>query len=246
MFEAARRLVNFARPAKWTFAHHLTSLPWRLLMPGVCALCGGGAQWQRCRGGLDLCAHCEAALLPAAPPPPALVTRTGATRILAAFRYAPPADFMIRQLKFGGQRCHARVLGTLLAERAARESAGLPGALVPLPLHPGRLRERGYNQAAELALFAGRALRLPVWPRVLERVREGQVQSSLPAAVRAANVRGAFAAGALPKGCRVALVDDVLTTGSTAAAAVRCLREAGAAGVEVWVACRAEMRDPAG
>lgn len=239
MFEAAARLVNRARPGREMLGHFLTTSLLRagqLLLPGTCSLCGGQAQWHRCRGGLDLCGHCEAAL----PRAGGAVTVPGCDLVHAAFEFRPPADFMVRQLKFAGARWFARVLGMLLAESRAAACPTLPDALVPVPLHLARLRERGYNQAAELALFAGRTLRVPVWRDRLLRHRETAAQSALPAGARAGNVRNCFAmARPLPRGCRVALVDDVLTTGSTVAEAVRVLRAAGAARVEVWVACRA-------
>jgi ComF family protein len=245
MFEAPPALVNLRPGHSALLGHFLTRVlrhgervAWRLLVPGVCALCGGGGiQWRRCRGGLDLCVPCEAAL-PFVVPAPASA-QVGGLPLHAVCDFQPPADFMVRQLKFGGERSFARVLGLLLAETRLRAGGLLPVALVPVPLHLQRLRERGYNQAAELARFAARRLRLPVWARALERHRATVAQSGLPAAARGANVQGCFTARPLPPGCRVALVDDVFTTGSTAQEAARCLREAGAAEVEVWVACRA-------
>jgi ComF family protein len=223
--------------------HFVTRLVTRLAVPGVCGLCGGGGQWDRCPGGLDLCEHCEAAL-------PAAFQDPGAgPPCHAAFDYRPPADFMIRQLKFAGDRSFARTLGLLLAERRRAVDAPLPELLVPVPLHLDRLRERGFNQAEELARFAGRRLGLQVAPRLLVRTRATVAQSGLPAAARAGNVRdcfsvaGAAAAGRL-KGRAVALVDDVLTTGNTTREAARVLAEGGATSVEVWVACRAGVRAP--
>ena len=233
MFEAGASLVNRRRLVAATLDHLLTTLA-RLAIPGVCGLCGGAGQWQRCRSGLDLCEHCEAAL-PRAEDANALA--------LTPFDYRPPVDFMIRRLKFGGDRSFARTLGLLLAE--AREARGrpLPDLLVPVPLHLDRLRERGYNQAAELAHFAGRHLRIPVRARALLRVRATKAQSGLPAADRAANVQGCFAVPPRElrwvRGKRIALVDDVLTTGSTSSEAARVLGLGGAASVEIWAATRA-------
>jgi ComF family protein len=114
--------------------------------------------------------------------------------------------------------------------------------VVPMPLGPSRLRERGYNQAWELARRVARQLALPRDPRILERVHDTPRQMSLPTERRATNVRGSFAvpAGALRRlrGRDVALVDDVMTTGATAREAARTLLEAGARSVQVWVAAR--------
>lgn len=242
MFEVTRALVNRWRPLSATLGQNLTSAlrgvrnrATRLLVPGVCALCGGGSQWNRFAGGLDLCVHCEAALprrparfepLPACP------------SVLALCDYRPPADFMVRQLKFAGERPFARVLAQLLADARRELSVPLPTAIVPIPLHADRMRERGFNQAMELAAFLSKELHVPVW-RSLSRTRATAAQSLLSAAARPGNVRDCFAAAALPRDCRLALVDDVLTTGSTAGEAVRVLKGAGAADVEVWVVCRA-------
>jgi ComF family protein len=248
MFEARPGLVNRATGFRSmlgqfvsTTAARLTALAWQLAVPGVCALCDGPCQWQRCRGGLDLCLNCEGAM--------PRVANAGApfegVPVLAPFEYRPPADFMVRQLKFAGQRGHARTLGVLLAEARLEWSEPLPSVLVPVPLHWERLRERGFNQARELAVFAGRRLRIRVASRALQRVRATQAQSGLPAAARVSNVRDCFAAtGRFAAGLRIALVDDVVTTGNTALEAARCLREAGAEHVEIWAACRAGRRQP--
>lgn len=240
MFEAAPLLVNHARSLAALLGQNVITAVWQLLVPGVCGLCGGAGQWQRCRGGLDLCEHCEAAL-PRLAVPWTLLSPDVA--LLAPFEFRPPADFLVRQLKFAGDRTGARTLGLLLAEARRVVRAPLPHELVPVPLHRSRLRERGYNQAQELAVFAGRALGVRVASRRLVRTRATQAQSSLPAAQRRGNVEGCFeVVGAMPQGRRVALVDDVLTTGSTIEEAVMCLRAAGAGEIEVWVACRAGRR----
>ena len=114
--------------------------------------------------------------------------------------------------------------------------------LLPVPLSGKRLRERGYNQAWELARRLGRALHCPADARLLLRVKDSPHQLALPPAQRAANVRGAFAVEPRRiselRGREVALIDDVMTTGATAAEIVRVLLQAGAARVQVWVLAR--------
>jgi ComF family protein len=114
--------------------------------------------------------------------------------------------------------------------------------LLPVPLSTQRLRERGYNQAWELARRLGHALRCPADSRLLLRVKDTPHQLAFPRAKRAENVRAAFAVeprrlGEL-RGRSVTLVDDVMTTGATVAEASRALLQAGASEVDVWVFAR--------
>jgi len=115
------------------------------------------------------------------------------------------------------------------------------GAFVPVPLHPLRRRERGYNQAELLARHAARRFGVPVARDAVRRVKDTPTQTRLDRRQRAANVRGAFKAApaAALKGLHVALVDDVLTTGATTSACARALLGAGAASVRVFTVARA-------
>jgi ComF family protein len=146
-------------------------------------------------------------------------------------------------LKFHAQLVHARALGVLMAaslvEHLAARAGPPPQLIVPMPLHRTRLRSRGFNQALELARPLARQLHIPLDHSVLVRARATSPQTDLPLAARARNVRMAFRAARDLRGLRVAVVDDVMTTGHTAAAATAALRKAGAAAVEVWVLARA-------
>jgi ComF family protein len=210
-----------------------------LLVPPRCVLCGARGRWLDEPWGMDLCEHCERACPRWLPEPLPF------DAAFCLFRYQHPVDRMITQLKFHGELMYARVLGTLLA-RARREAGDvLPECIVPMPLHRSRYRERGFCQTTEIARHAAHRLRdlhgcrMAVRGDLLRRVRATRAQSGLSAAERAANLRGAFAArahGRMPS--RVALLDDVLTTGHTALAAVAALHRAGIGHVEVWCCAR--------
>jgi ComF family protein len=226
------------------------------LFPPRCLLCGGPGDGRR-----DLCDDCAAALpragaacpccaLPLADgtpplacgrcqhrPPPFAATRT-------VFRYAPPLDRLVQGLKFGRRLDHARLLGGLLADHLAGQDGPRPEMLLPVPLHPRRLRQRGFDQALELARPLARRLDLPLVAAGCRRLRDTAAQSGLPAAERRRNVRGAFAVDTPVGGRRVALIDDVVTTGSTVTALARAVVAAGAERVEVWCVARAARDGP--
>jgi ComF family protein len=232
--------------ASAAFARSLASA----LMPPVCCLCGAPGQ----APDLDLCDVCTT-FLPAlssggGPASTAAIGDGTLVRTLFLFKYQYPADHLVRALKFRGERVFARVLGTLLARAHREMSWELPALIVPMPLHVARYRERGFNQAREIARFAANemnasavraeARRVSVESRLLIRTLATREQSGLSLEERRKNVRGAFEVGApVPRG-RIALVDDVVTTGSTAMAAAHALLAAGADEVELWAAARVE------
>jgi len=155
-------------------------------------------------------------------------------RCHAAYRYAAPIDFLIQSLKYRKQLALGRVLGELLARSVVQ--AGLHAELlVPVPLYPARLAERGFNQAQEISRWAGRRLDIRCEPRAARRRTAGPAQARSTALERRNNLRDAFAADPSRVAARhVAIVDDVLTTGSTVAALATTLLAAGAARVDVW------------
>ena len=154
----------------------------------------------------------------------------------AAFAYRFPLDRLLPRLKFHGDLAAGRLLAGAMAVAFADLPA--PGALVPVPLARARLRQRGYDQALELARPLARSLGLPLLPDGLHRVRDTEAQSRLDAIGRRRNVRGAFAAGRGGLPDHVALVDDVMTTGATLHAAALALRRAGVRRVDAWVCAR--------
>lgn len=156
---------------------------------------------------------------------------------LAPFLYAAPLDRWLPRFKFHRDFAAGRLLSQLMFEACA--TAPRPLALVPVPLHRARLRQRGYDQALELAKPLARALALPLRHDLLLRRRATAPQSELHAGERQRNLRGAFAAsGAVEVPAHVALVDDVMTTGATLHAAADALHRAGVARVDAWVCAR--------
>lgn len=223
-----------------------------LLYPPTCLLCGA-----RGRTRLDLCNGCLAAL-PAvvnpcrgcgAPLPSGAGEICGRCQrrptrfdsIVVPFHYAHPMDWLVQRLKFQGRLAHARLLGELLARAVTASGLQAPALVLPVPLHSARLRERGFNQAEEIARHVARRLHLSLGSRCLGRHKATAAQMGLPASQRRANVRGAFVINAPERiaGCHVALVDDVVTTGSTVDELARALKRSGAARVDVWACARA-------
>lgn len=195
-------------------------LPWNGVTCRTCALpLPEGA------GHDAMCGECQRQ------PPPV-------TRVLAPLRYAAPVDYLLQRMKFNQKLHLAAFFGRLLADYIDANSRSRPDVIVPVPLHDTRLRQRGFNQSLELARpIAAR------WGIALDyshclRMRATAAQSELPATERRKNIRGAFAVkGTLPQ--RVAIVDDVMTTGSTMWEMAKTLRGAGAKEIDVWVCARA-------
>lgn len=161
-------------------------------------------------------------------------------RTVAALEYEFPAPVLVQGFKYRRNMAFGAVLSQLMIEALEREYGGKPplDALVPVPLHPMRQFRRVFNQADVLARDLGRTLDIPVIANTLWRTRRTPPQSGLSALNRRKNLRGAFACRRQPPG-KVALVDDVLTTGATVSECARVLKRAGTKWVAVWVAARA-------
>jgi ComF family protein len=213
-----------------------------------CLLCGQAS------GGEILCAACAGDLprLPALRCPRcALPTALGETcgsclahpphydRTLAVFDYAFPLDKLIQTFKYGHRLALAAYLGkelTRLAQESGLESKA--DLVVPLPLHPVRLRERGFNQALELARPVAGALGLPLDFRMCARIRHTPAQAGLAWKQREKNMRGAFHCARDLAGRRILLVDDVMTTGASLDECARTLKRRGAAEVTLLAVAR--------
>jgi ComF family protein len=174
----------------------------------------------------DLCGACLAA-------PPAF------TSVTAAYAYAWPLAALIQQFKYAGNLALAR----LLAESICASITPPVDLIIPMPLAPARLRARGFNQALELARYASTTKHTPFAAAACRRVLDGAPQAMLPWRQRAKNIRGAFVCDANLTGMRVAVVDDVITTGATLHELARTLRKAGALEVHGWMVARTLRQD---
>jgi len=218
---------------------------WTLLFPNSCLLCAAKA------GSELLCPACQQELpgLPAYQCPSCGEQTTHGERcgaclkqppnfsgVHALYRYAFPVDRMIQALKYQ----HRQPLAAWFGQRlAAIIPLGAYDRILPLPLHPARLRERGFNQAMEIARPLSSRLGIRIDFASLKRNRATPAQAGLPLKDRHGNVRGAFECSTDLSGARILMVDDVLTSGASADECARVLRLHGAASVHVAVVARA-------
>ncbi len=159
------------------------------------------------------------------------------TAVVAPLVYRPPVDFYLHALKYHNRRTLGRALALTLAPAFATARRSVD-ALVAVPLHPARHRERGYNQAEELARTLAHELGLPLLRRGVERRVPTASQTMASAQERRANVANAFAVRGDVRGLRLAIVDDVITTGATINALAATLLAAGAAQCAAWAVAR--------
>lgn len=199
---------------------------WRAVLPitpPVCERCGDPLPtWRAISAPLEICPRCRRG-------------RRAVDHARAIGAYDGPLRAIVHALKYDGRRSLAKPLAALMRERCAELLAGVD-CVVPVPLHPSRQRQRGFNQAADLA----KGLHAPICA-ALKRTRATPSQTGLPAARRHKNVRDAFAltrAGRRLHQSVVLLVDDVSTTGATLEACARVLKAAGAREVRALTAAR--------
>ena len=210
-----------------------------------CALCAGSSRNGICTPCIDeldwidcACAQCGLPLPQAGLCAPCQITPPPFRRCISALTYSAPTSHLIGAFKYQHQLHFGRILSELLIERLRRGEAGEVDVIVPTPLHWHRRWQRGFNQAEIIGDEISRALGIPLRARWLRRVRPTPRQQELNAEQRRRNLRGAFVAKQSLAGLRIALVDDVVTTGATAGEISRVLLAAGAASVEVWCLAR--------
>lgn len=247
-----KRILGPEQTQDWNklsiLSHHLLNIGskfTRLLPAQPCLLCGAnthdGVCCAACDAGLPFLSdeHCRICALPTPggsicgqclQHPPAF------DHTVAAYRYAFPVDKLIQALKFRDHLMLVNYLGDALVKCVHTE----PDCLVALPLHPKRLRERGFNQSLLLASHISCRLDIPLLTDACERIRDTTPQSLLPWKERDKNMRQAFTCkpDADIRGKHVAIVDDVLTTGASIGELARALKRAGASEVSAWIIAR--------
>jgi ComF family protein len=215
-----------------------------LLFGGSCFLCRGAARGILCpacdadlpRLAGTLCPRCALPSPGSAVCGRCLADAPHYDATVAALAYRFPADTLVHSLKFRGQLALAPLLGDLLLK--CIPAGERVDCLLPVPLSKERLRERGYNQAAEIARHVAKERRVRLELTIVIRERNTRAQSDLPWSDRARNVRGAFRCERSLDGAAIAVVDDVMTTGATLAELAATLKRAGAARVVNWVVAR--------
>lgn len=220
------------------------------LLPYTCILCGNFSHREQ-----DLCASCYQDLptplnaCHTCAAPLSVGTTCGqclqqkhpfnATYVL--FDYQAPIDRLLLELKFNQALINARVLGELMAEKIHStwyKNNPLPDVMIPIPLHTTRLKERGYNQAIEIARPIAKFHRLPINIRACQRIKPTAPQAMLTATERENNVKQAFNSQARFDGQHIAVIDDVITTGNTVREFCHLLKNQGARHIDVWCCAR--------
>lgn len=163
--------------------------------------------------------------------------------LMSSLHYAYPVGHLISQLKFQRHLSHAKIFSQLLLSTLQahyiRPSIELPEVIIPVPLHKKRIRQRGFNQALEIARPIAKGLNVPILSDVIQRAKYTQAQSLLSAVERRKNLRGSFAMVKPIKADHIVLLDDVVTTGTTVYELASLLKKQGVKKVGVWAVARA-------
>jgi ComF family protein len=221
------------------------------LYPPLCLLCGSSDSTNRdiCSACLDDLPHnlncCSICALPLSRHSPDNLVCGRCLRLTptfdhghAAFAYSYPISGLISDFKFAGKLHYGRLLANLLISYIEAKDPDLPDLILPVPLHRSRLRERGFNQALELARPIGRHFNLPVDTHSCKRTRATAAQSNLDKKTRRKNIRGAFQLMHEIKSGHVVILDDVVTTGGTVMELASILKKGGVKRVDVWALAR--------
>lgn len=174
----------------------------------------------------NLCGGCQSA------PPDFQLTH-------AAFLYQGAMRYLISQLKFNRQYKNARLLGQLLAESLPKTA--LPQCIIPVPLHKKRYRQRGFNQSLEIAKTVSKQLHIPVDNHICIRTKNTAHQVGLNSKQRGENIKNAFSIIKPREYTHIAILDDVLTTGSTVRELAAVFKKSGVTQIDIWVCARANI-----
>lgn len=226
------------------------------LFPATCILCNASSKRK-----LDLCLACETDLpflknycMRCAHPLPEGQIICGTClnnpeaspiRAFALFYYQAPIKQLLLSLKFNNRLVNAKILGELLANYLddQYQNQDKPEVIIPMPLHPIRLRERGYNQALELARPIAKKLKIPIDKSSVERIKNTLAQARLPTKKRTQNIKQAFSVNKtkMKHYKYVAVIDDVITTGNTATELCKILYQEGVEKIDVWCTAKAHF-----
>lgn len=217
----------------------------RYALPQTCFLCGSDSEDELlCPACINQLPHSH----------PSFCPQCGLTRIkneicgaclrqtphfdktVYAFHYDFPIEQLIQALKYDNKIALAPFFALRLAQKIP--DASFIDFLIPLPLHPRRLRQRGFNQALEIGRHIAKQKNIPLTPHVCTRIKDTQPQTALPWKQRHDNIRGAFSCNQDLSGKSIAVVDDVMTTGATLNEVAKILKKQGAVRVENWVVAR--------
>jgi len=163
-------------------------------------------------------------------------------RSYIAAHYQFPTNRLIQQLKFQHHFNHLPVLTQLLIDRVEQTADPLPDILIPVPLHPSRMRQRGFNQSIELGKRLAQHFQRPLLKNAIQRAVNTPAQTGLSGKLRRQNVRQAFQLTQPIQAQHVAIIDDVVTTTSTVAALASVLSDAGVPRIDIWAIARASKR----
>ncbi|MDH5219135.1 MAG: ComF family protein [Gammaproteobacteria bacterium] len=217
--------------------------------PSNCFLCGQGVRLEQlfCQNCSDTLPYLHNSCLRCANP----LSGTGGLicgkcqlksppidRTISVFHYENPISHVIQQYKFRERIFLARWLAGYLIERVKSEYERLPDLIMPVPLHPKRLGQRGFNQALELTKVISKQISIKHTPQLCQRTKNTAPQVELPGSERHKNLRGVFQTSKPLNGEHIALIDDVMTTGSTLNEIAKTLKKAGASRVDAWVIAR--------
>ncbi len=216
-----------------------------LFRPRHCTLCLAACEGNLCDACQDslphwITDHCPGCLLPSKDSRlcgACLTAPPAWDRAVAALQYAFPVDALIRTLKYRGDLSLTPILAELLLPKLL--AFPLPDCIIPVPLHTNKLKERGFNQTAEIGRQLSRRMGIPLLPQVCVRNKDTPSQTTLPWKKRHSNVRHAFTCTTCLERQHVALLDDVMTSGATLHELAKTIRQQGASEISIWVIARA-------